>query len=228
MRISEIFSSKQGEGFWTGVQSTFIRSVGCHLWCEYCDTKYAFTKEGSIELCVEEIVEKAILFGNRHVVLTGGEPMLHAELVPLTHQLSRHGFAITVETSGTLELPVRCDLLSVSPKLSNSTPRPPAPQELIERHERNRSRLDILGRLLNKFNHQLKFVVDTPDDLPEIEAFLAAHKGVSQSRVFLMPQAVDEMTMDTKRKWITEYCDQKGFRYCPRMQILWYGNQRGK
>jgi len=119
MRITELFSSKQGEGLWTGVQSTFVRVAGCHLYCKYCDTKYAFSETDGRELCVEEIVEKAIMFGNRHVVLTGGEPMLHAELVPLTHQLNRRGFAITIETSGTLELPVRCDLLSVSPKLSN-------------------------------------------------------------------------------------------------------------
>ena len=60
--------------------------------------------------------------GVEHVVLTGGEPMLYSELIPLCESLSNHGCHITVETAGTLYLPLHCDLMSISPKLSNSSP----------------------------------------------------------------------------------------------------------
>ena len=58
----------------------------------------------------------------RHVVLTGGEPMLFAELLPLAEELRVRGWHITVETAGTLYLPVECDLMSISPKLAGSGP----------------------------------------------------------------------------------------------------------
>ena len=70
----------------------------------------------------------------QHVVLTGGEPMLLAELIPLSASLRAEGWHITIETSGTLYLPVACDLMSISPKLSNSTPPPEQDPQWTWRH----------------------------------------------------------------------------------------------
>ena len=122
MRIAEIFRSIQGEGCLTGTESAFVRTSGCNLRCSYCDTPYAsWTPEGE-DLSVDEIAARVDQLDRNHVVLTGGEPMLFAELIPLAARLRRSGRHITIETAGTLYLPLECDLMSISPKLSNSTP----------------------------------------------------------------------------------------------------------
>jgi len=228
MRVVELFVSRQGEGLWTGEESVFVRTGGCHLHCRFCDTPYAaWEADEGCDMSVGEIVGRVQASGKRHVVLTGGEPMLHAELVPLTEQLERLGFLITIETSGTLDLPVRCHLMSVSPKLSNSTPLPESGEQVIRRHENARTRIDITRRLLERYDHQLKFVVDMPADLPEIEQFLQQFPILDKKRILLMPQGGTEEEMRPKEEWLRPYTETQGYVYCPRMQILWYGNRRG-
>ncbi|HHK42972.1 MAG TPA: 7-carboxy-7-deazaguanine synthase QueE, partial [Planctomycetaceae bacterium] len=87
MRVAEIYRSRQGEGELTGVESAFVRASGCNLRCRFCDTPYAsWTPEGN-DLSVSEIVERVLDLEADHVVLTGGEPMLFAELIPLCDRL---------------------------------------------------------------------------------------------------------------------------------------------
>jgi len=227
--IVETFTSKQGEGLWTGTESTFVRVAGCLLRCRYCDTPYAFWESGeSVEYGVDELVEIVRQQGQEHVVLTGGEPMFYAELVPLTERLNANGHAITIETSGTLDLPVRCDLMSISPKLSNSTPHGLKDKARIARHEANRNRPEVVRNLMERYAYQLKFVVDTKDDLMEIEEYLKQFPDVLKDRVLLMPQGTDTEVLRKKTEWILDYCRQSGFQLCPRMHIEWFGNQRGK
>ena len=229
MQIVEIFTSKQGEGLWTGVESAFVRVGGCLLCCRFCDTPYAFWNSGEAEeFCVEEIVDAIEKQAAKHVVLTGGEPMLYAELIPLTEKLKAKGYTITIETSGTLDLPVHCDLMSISPKLSNSTPRGTITPAKIARHETNRNRPEVVRNLIGRYAYQLKFVVDTQDDITEIETYLRQLPEVQKNRVLLMPQGTDSETLQRKSAWIREYCRQNGFQLCPRMHIEWFGNQRGK
>ncbi|MBR5627516.1 MAG: 7-carboxy-7-deazaguanine synthase QueE [Thermoguttaceae bacterium] len=226
MKIVDIFVSKQGEGLWTGVESTFVRVAGCNLRCSFCDTSYASweNKEGE-ELSVEEVAGRVLLYGCRHVILTGGEPMLYSEMIPLTRLLKERHLSVTIETAGTLELPVVCDLMSISPKLSNSTPFG-ASKSIIQLHETNRYRPNILQQLINQYNFQLKFVVDEPEDLLEIESFLSKLDNVPPNRVFLMPMATDVSTMYEKAEWIVSYATPRGYHYCPRMQLVWFGNLR--
>ena len=122
MRVAEIFQSVQGEGFLTGTASVFVRAAGCNLRCWFCDTPYASWRPEGDDLSVEDIVRQVVSYECDHVVLTGGEPMLFAELIPLCEQLRQRGLHITVETAGTLFLPLACDLMSISPKLQNSAP----------------------------------------------------------------------------------------------------------
>ncbi len=227
MRVIEIFQSKQGEGVWTGVMSTFVRTIGCNLRCGFCDTTYASWKseEGS-DLSIEEIVGRVILLGNRHVILTGGEPMMHSELIMLTEMLAQRGLRITIETAGTIDLPVKCDLMSISPKLSNSTPYG-MPEAALRLHETNRNRKDVVRKLISRYPYQLKFVVDQPEDVLEVEEYLHELGDYKRERVYLMPMAIDVPTMRAKAEWIVAYANPRGYRYCPRMQLEWYGNRRG-
>ncbi len=77
MRIAEIFYSVQGEGALVGVPSIFVRTSGCNLRCSWCDTPYTSWNPEGEDLAIDEIVERSALHSAaRHIVLTGGEPMI--------------------------------------------------------------------------------------------------------------------------------------------------------
>jgi len=158
MKVAEIYRSVQGEGFLSGQESVFVRASGCNLRCWYCDTPYAsWTPEGE-DLSVEEILARVDELGSTHVVLTGGEPMLFAELIPLSAGLREQGRHITIETAATLYLPVDCDLMSLSPKLANSNPGPQQAPGWTARHERTRHVPAVVRRLVGEYAYQVKFV----------------------------------------------------------------------
>jgi 7-carboxy-7-deazaguanine synthase len=230
MRIAEIFRSLQGEGLLTGTPSVFVRLSGCNLRCWFCDTPYASWHPEGDDLTPGEIVARveqqiATQKDVHHVVLTGGEPMLFAGLVPLTAAFRRRGLHLTIETAGTLCLPVACDLMSISPKLSNSTPLDDP--RWASRHEKTRHAPEVVRRLTVEYEYQLKFVIDRPDDCREVETYLAEFPKIDRSRVMLMPQGTDPATLEEKAAWLEPYCEARGLRYCPRRQIEWFGLVRG-
>jgi 7-carboxy-7-deazaguanine synthase len=228
VRIAEIFASVQGEGFLTGTQSAFVRASGCNLRCWFCDTPYASWRPEGEDLPVEEIVARVERLDRRHVVLTGGEPMLFAELIPLAAELRRLGQHVTIETAGTLYLPVECDLMSISPKLSGSAPSPDRDPRWAGRHQRSRHVPEVIRRLVADYTYQLKFVVDRLEDCAEVEAYLAEFPEIDRRRVMLMPQGTDAATLAQKARWLKPYCDEHRLGFCPRRQIEWYGLVRGK
>lgn len=227
MKIAEIFRSRQGEGLLTGTESVFVRTSGCNLRCWFCDTPYTSWSPEGVDLSVEEILSRVGEHDTPHVVITGGEPMLYAELVPLADALARAGRHITIETAGTLDLPVACDLMSISPKLSNSTPSAAEHPRWSRRHENTRHAPRVIRRLVRDYAYQIKFVVDMLGDLDEIERYLAGFPQIDRGRVLLMPQGIDAEELATRGAWLEEYCHQSGLRYCPRKQIEWYGLARG-
>jgi 7-carboxy-7-deazaguanine synthase len=231
MRIAEIFHSLQGEGRLTGIESIFVRTSGCNLRCRFCDTRYAswepegdYLSVAEVAAAVRKIAGEA---GLRHVVITGGEPMLLPELVPLSAELRRQGLHITIETAGTRYQPVVCDLMAVSPKLSNSTPRADEAQEWIDLHERNRAVPDILRRLHAEFDCQFKFVVASPADCEEVITYMAGFPEIDRRRVLLMPMGTNPAELAAKTPWLMPYCRDHGLTFCPRRHIEWFGCRRG-
>ncbi len=227
MRIAEIYQSIQGEGLLTGTESVFVRASGCNLRCWFCDTPYTSWSPEGDDQAVEEIVRQVRTFDCGHVVITGGEPMLFAELLPLTEQLAADGRHLTIETAGTLFLPVACDLMSISPKLSNSTPSLETAGRWRERHERTRHAPEIIRRLITQYTYQLKFVIDSPGDCAEVEQYLGEFPALDRNRVLLMPQGTDAENLDATATWLEPYCHQHGLRFCPRRHIEWFGLTRG-
>jgi len=227
MRIAEIYHSIQGEGQLTGTPSTFIRSSGCNLRCWFCDTPFTSWQPEGDDLSVDEIVAAASAHPCPHVVITGGEPMLYAELIPLTEQLAAAGMHITIETAGTLYLPVHCDLMSISPKLATSAPSPEEHPRWYLRHQQQRHRPNVVRRLMEEFNYQLKFVVDDAHDCTAVEAYLRELSLADRQHVWLMPQGIDLAQLQEKATWLKPYCHAHGYRLCPRMQIEWFGARRG-
>lgn len=227
MRIAEIYQSVQGEGLLTATPSVFVRTSGCNLRCWYCDTPYASWQPEGDDLSVTEIVTQVEQHAAQHVVITGGEPMLFAELVPLCEELRARGLHITIETAGTLYLPLACDLMSISPKLSNSAPCAAEYPKWHERHERTRHRPVVMRRLLAEYEFQLKFVISSPKDCEEVVKYLDAFENVDRTRILLMPEGQTVKSLAKYEKWLPEYCRQHKFVYCPRKQIEWYGARRG-
>src|SRR5579875_1962049 len=102
-----------------GTPSVFVRTSGCNLRCTWCDTPYTSWNPEGNEQSIGEICERVLTSGARHVVLTGGEPMIAPEAVALTRAFRDSGLHITIETAGTVFIPAACDLMSISPKLTN-------------------------------------------------------------------------------------------------------------
>ena len=174
MRIAEIFHSIQGEGLLAGVPSIFIRTSGCNLRCHWCDTPYASWKPEGPEMSIEEILKKISEWDCNHIVLTGGEPMIAPDLPELATVLKKQKKHITIETAGTI-LPngIPCDLASLSPKLSNSTPSLERDPAWAKKHEATRLQPEVISEWIRKYPFQLKFVVSSENDLAEIKDLLS-------------------------------------------------------
>lgn len=224
MRIAEIFYSVQGEGGLAGVPSVFVRTSGCNLRCVWCDTPYTSWYPEGRDYAISEILDEAAGYGARYVVVTGGEPMIARDIVELTEGLRRLGVHITIETAGTVFAPAACDLMSISPKLSNSTPA--ADERWAARHERLRIQPEVLKRLMAHCDYQLKFVVTRLDDLDEIRPLVALLEA-DPSKVFLMPEGRDPGVLRERGVWIVEACKREGFRFSPRLHIDLWGDRRG-
>ena len=223
MKIAEVFYSVQGEGKLVGVPSVFVRTSGCNLRCSWCDTPYTSWHPEGTARTVPELVAEVTGFGARHAVLTGGEPMIAPELPALAAALRAAGMHITVETAGTVYAPVACDLMSISPKLANSTP---DDAKWAPVHERTRLQPDVLRRLMAEYAYQLKFVVAAPGDLPEILALLSQLDAPAEN-VLLMPEGRTPETLRQRAAWLVPLCLRHGFRYSPRVHVDIWGDRRG-
>jgi len=230
MFISEIFHSIQGEGELTGVPSVFVRASGCNLRCSWCDTKYASWNPEGETIPLPELVQRVLVYPSRHCVLTGGEPMAAAEMPELAAKLREAGRHITIETAGTIRPQgIACDLASLSPKLSNSTPAEGAiAPGWRARHEALRLQPEVLRDWIDHYPFQLKFVVESAQDLAEIDALLAAiDRPIPPSKVLLMPQGTDLKTLHGRDETLVEVCLKRGYRFCNRLHIEIFGNKRG-
>jgi 7-carboxy-7-deazaguanine synthase len=226
----EIFASIQGEGPTVGLPSVFVRLGLCNESCEFCDTPYTWdwrTYDPKVELVrvdVEDVarrVRELAADGIRNVVLTGGEPMLQArQLTALASMLRSDGFRIEVETNGTIrpgeELVRLVDQWNVSPKLESSG-NPLARREVP-------AALEWFARHAHAY---WKFVVLSPDDLPEIETLVERYR-VPKERVILMPEGTDPETLAERSRWMADACQERGWRLGARLHVQLWGAARGR
>lgn len=225
MRINEIFYSLQGEGFLAGTPSVFVRLTGCPLRCKWCDTKYAWDKKAGTHYSIAKIVGTIQRTRSKFVVITGGEPMINPHLPQLLQKLKAIDKHITIETAGIVFIPdLACDLMSISPKLSNSTPAEP---ELAAVHEDSRLDIAVLCDLIDNYKYQLKFVADSQDDLLEIQQVVEKIGNVDTEKVMLMPQARTRDELIAKSPMVADICKETGFAFGQRLQVLLWDNERG-
>jgi 7-carboxy-7-deazaguanine synthase len=227
MRVAEIFYSIQGEGRLAGVPSVFIRTSGCNLRCVWCDTPYTSWEPEGEEKTLDEIVAEAKRYSARYAVVTGGEPLIAPEIEELTERLKQEGFHITIETAATIFKSVECDLLSMSPKLENSTPWKRDSGRFAWMHEQRRLDLAVIAEFIKSYDYQLKFVAERESDFGEIEEILEKLGALDRARVLVMAQAQTREELHERAPTIVELCKRHGFTYCPRLHIEIWGNRRG-
>ncbi len=230
MLISEIFHSIQGEGELTGVPSVFVRTSGCNLRCTWCDTPYAsWNPEGETQNVTDilRVIEEHPV--TRHVVLTGGEPMIAKEIRPLASAIRASGRHITIETAGTVAPEgIACDLASLSPKLLNSAPDALEHVTWRRKHEATRWQPEVIRAWIDAYPYQFKFVVARPGDVDELEHMLGAlGREIPRHKVLLMPEGTSLDKIRSRAVWLGELCKARGYRYAHRLHIELYGNQRG-
>jgi 7-carboxy-7-deazaguanine synthase len=227
IRISETFTSRQGEGTLTGVDSFFIRTSGCNLRCWYCDTPYASWRPEGDRISTDHLLDLAQASRARHVVVTGGEPLLAAEIEVLCRAIQAAGFHLTIETAGTLDREIYPDLLSMSPKLAASAPDAGTHARWNRLHHQRRMPVDVMRSLIDRAAQtQVKFVLSEPSEFEEIEE-LVDRLGIQTSQVFIMPEGTTVEAMDAAKQRFLADVHERGWQYCDRMQIRWYGNRRG-
>ena len=221
MIISEIFYSLQGEGRLTGRPSLFIRTAGCNLACNWCDTAYARHPAAGSDLTLEAIMAQLAAWPQAdHCVITGGEPTLQPEaLVELTQRLAPRGFHITIETNATNPPPAGlvCHLASLSPKLHHAGPQVPPPDPATIR------------RWLAGGDHQLKLVCAGRRDLPQILALKAAlGRALAPDALLLMPLTLpDAAASRICRDEVVQLCLEYGFSYAYRLHLELFEGRRG-
>jgi 7-carboxy-7-deazaguanine synthase len=222
--MSEIYAAEQGEGRYSGTPSVIVRTTGCNLRCWFCDTPYTSWKAEGEYQKVEDIVSEVLSHEIEHVVVTGGEPLMQPAVVPLTEQLKAAGRVLTIETAGTLFRPVTADLISLSPKMSNSVPQ----DELWKlRHEQLRHAPTVIAQFREQFHCQFKFVIDKPEDLAEVDEYVSA-LGIPVEEIWLMPQARTPEELHEKNVWLAGEAERRGWQLSPRLHIERFGNVRGK
>ena len=210
MQVTEIFYSLQGEGLFLGIPAVFLRLSGCNLRCKWCDTKYAWNPKNAKQMEVTEIAKVIKKYPAKHLVITGGEPLLQQqEILSLIKKLKN--YYIEIETNGTIKstLGNYVNLYSCSPKLTHAK---------------------TLNLPLQKFPEEktfYKFVIASPSDIEEVKNFIEKYK-IKQSKVLLMPLGIKEKELKKRSKWLAELCKKEDLRFSPRLQITLWGTTRAR
>ena len=227
LQIAEIYKSIQGEGEFTGTSSVFVRTTGCNLRCWFCDTPFTSWEPEGKPQTIDQVLSQIAELEVEHVVVTGGEPLLLPDIVPLTAELRSRGHFVTLETAGTVFREATADLMSISPKLANSTPSVDRSATWSKRHEELRHRPVVIRSLIAESRYQLKFVIDVPSDVAQVEEWLAEFPEIERGRVWLMPQATTREELSARTDWIEASAAKNGFQFTSRLHIEQFGNARG-
>ena len=236
--INELYTCLQGEGKLTGVPHILIRVSGCRLRCQFansfCDTPYSSWGPEKGKFTYEDIFE--FYMNNRHIkhtMITGGGPTLHRNmLVELCHLAKEFDHYITIETEGSESVGTMADLISLSPKLSNSTPRPGTWMPYLnrevtekdkEKHEKWRCNYDAMMNLIDLHpDYQLKPVISNEEDLQEVKEL-----DIPNEKVYLMPEGLEPKQLNERRRWLMDLCVREGYNFTDRLHIIAYGDTRG-
>jgi 7-carboxy-7-deazaguanine synthase len=178
---------------------------------------------------MDAVMEQVQSYSARYVVITGGEPSIHPELVDLTQRLKALGMHITIETNGTnFREGVACDLVSMSPKLKHSVANASEFPEEHQLQSQRRLNIESFQAWIDHHAYQLKFVFCSMADIAEIQELVALiDRDVPPDQILLMPEGIDTKRLLERSPDIVQACQQHGYRYCMRLHIDLFGNTKG-
>ena len=155
--------------------------------------------------------------------------MIADELHDLAAALRKRGKHITIETAATVApRDIECDLASLSPKLRNSVPDGRLPESWRATHERKRWQPSIIQEWIEKYQYQLKFVISVESDIEEVQQLLCElNSTIPPTKILLMPEGISSETIRARSGTLIEMCKRFGYRYCNRLHVQLFGNQRG-
>ncbi len=228
--LNEAFISVQGEGRFAGAPAFFLRFNYCNLGCSWCDTRFTWdtakfekgdllSAEQIAYLAIDLVRARAMNPSEIHVVLTGGEPMLHQDRLPqLIGNMRQAGFGFfEIETNGTIvpskQMLESVDWWNCSPKLSNNG----------LAFEQNCSTAAI-RTIADTGKADFKFVISSPQDIDEIISHYQPH--IPNSSIMLMPEGFTKAKQLRHTPSVRAAAIQHGFRFSPRLHILKWGNER--
>jgi 7-carboxy-7-deazaguanine synthase len=250
----QISGTVQGEGKLLGTSCLFIRTSGCNLRCAWigadgngspCDTPYSSHHAETNMMEVDDVVQ--LVHANRgnmkYVVVSGGEPTMQKGVVELLAKLQSIGMHTTIETNATIfneSMARHINLVSMSPKLASSTPHEANlkntgidySEHWAKKHESKRRNIEVIQKYIDAAklydnDFQLKFVVQNPGDIEEIENdFLAHLTGWTADDVVLMPEGTSSDMLADRSYWAIEAAINKGWRFTPRLHIELFGKAR--
>ena len=229
--VSEIFYSIQGEGSLAGTPSVFIRIAGCPLRCIWCDTSYAWTDDEAEDMTLQDIIAKVASYKCTHVVVTGGEPLANENISKLLESLKTIVEHVTVETAALEYISMPCDLVSISPKLSNSYP-----EDLENPDEYKDKALNyaVIAKYVRQYPYQIKFVVAGEEDIPDVVEAIEQIAQLSEigvkgimKKIMLMPKAAGRQQYRELAPKVAELCLKHDYLFSPRLQLEFWGNTKG-
>ena len=210
LRISEMFVSLQGEAAQVGWPTAFVRLTGCPLRCRWCDSEYAF--EGGEALMLPTVLDWVGRAAVRHVCVTGGEPLAQPGCLPLMEALCDAGFAVSLETSGAMEV------AGVDPRVAIVMDwKAPASGESARNLAANIPRL--------KAGDQLKFVLAGREDFDWARAELD-RLGLDPEVEVLFSPVFGELEPRTLADWIV--AERVPVRFQVQLHKLLWGDQPGR
>ena len=210
LRVTEIFCSLQGEARSAGLPTVFVRLTGCPLRCTWCDTAYAFS--GGTWRDLDDIVAEVAGFGVTHVTVTGGEPLAQADCRALLAALCDAGHAVSLETSGAL------DIADLDPRVSVVMDlKAPGSGEV----ERNRyANLELL-----RAEDQVKFVLADRADYDWAREQIREHDLATRCEVLVQP-VWDALPPAELAQWVLD--DRLPVRFQLQLHKLLWGDARGR
>lgn len=210
LRITEIFLSLQGESRTVGYPTVFIRLTGCPLRCGYCDTSYAF--QGGQWMELDAVLAKVASFGTHHITVTGGEPLAQRSCAALLTQLCDAGYAVSLETSGALEVSaVDARVVKVMDLKT------PGSGEVAKNHWDNLQHLSS--------QDQIKFVICDRADYGWAKQKLEQHDLLSCCEVLFSP-CIGQLEPTTLADWIIE--DKLQVRFQMQLHKILWGDEPGR
>lgn len=227
VRVCELFKSIQGEGNLQGIPSIILRLTGCNLNCKWCDTQMLIKDNEGVDYTDDVLLKMLESYHCTHIIITGGEPTIHANLNDLIKLLRDNGYYVTVETNATNIMELDCDLVSMSPKLSNSVRDAEQEDGNTSKYINRRININAIKHYIKNNNYQIKFVCSALQrDIDEVKEILKQIGEYDLTKVMIMPLADSREQLYLVQKDIIRLCVENNLRYANRLQLQVWDNKK--